>query len=66
LAAEGSPKTSQETHGFQIQPQNDGLTEPVRIVLFLRHHRQRQFDNLAEPFQAFSYLPESVDFDGNL
>jgi hypothetical protein len=43
---------------------NDGFREPVKNVLNLRHHRQRQFNNLAEPFPALSYLSESVDCDG--
>jgi hypothetical protein len=43
---------------------NDGFREPVKNVLYLRHHRQRQFNNLVESSQAFSCLSESVDFDG--
>jgi hypothetical protein len=49
---------------FPNPTENDAPNEPVKNVPIQRHHRQRQFNNLAEPFQAFFCLSESVDCDG--
>jgi hypothetical protein len=42
----------------------DRASEPVKNVLFPSHNLQREINNIEKLFQAFSYLPESVDFDG--